>query len=998
MIMINIRATWAFCLLFAAVTVSAQANLDEKLSLADKQFELYAYQLAIKSYNEVLKSQPSSTHALSQLGRCYLQVGMPTKAIEYFEKAVALPGFDEAIPLQFGQALMMTGDYSKAKVWFNLYGETNEAVGSHFVQVANWAAQNTSTQSDYEVKPEMLNTPQSDFLPSFYGDKVVYGSTRNDIERKNKTGHNEESWAGGANPQLFVTNLDGKSGFLQRPTLLKGDLQASYNEGPVAYSVDGNKVAFCRNNFLNGNRQLAESGMNLSMYIADVVGGAWMNVRAFSHNGSDFGTGFPAFSADGKTLYFASNRPGTGSGGWDIYTSDWNGKDWTSPANIGTEINTPGNEITPFFDGNTFYFSSDWHAGFGGLDVFSSQVQDGRFTGLKNAGRPINSTSDDYGFIYRSQNSKGYFTSSRAGGVGLEDIYRVSRQGTDYLITVTDANGRAIPQANIDLTACGQSIYSTANDGKYRFTRPSAADACKVRVSHAGYMTTIAELNQQSTNLQVMLTADAPAPVEFSTATTAKPEALKPSKSTTPAPTERTGSLADSFAKAKRETKTAEVPVTKPEAAVAAIETPKPVTHSTPSSTLGSAPSSAPSGAPLHGSKSSVRDIASATPQPAPMVAYTMPETFDGYAVQLIALPENTDESNLTEYNDLGKYGNVYVKSVDGKKRVRVGVYATAAEAQDMAKTIKKSHKTAYVVDEQNIDIALKYKDQPTVAPSAPVAAPAPVMASTKTVAEPSTSKSTSKSTSMAKGIDEEPELIIMRYAVQLGAYKNDGDAIDMSMFMPVSSIGHIYTLPEKEITRVRLGVWEDPAKAEAAKKEAIAKGFKEAMVVNEKSTRMTQKFLVADAPAPVQHSTQPSMGSAPTKTVAAPTAITNTKAADSKTAAATKTSVKKGITEAPVGPAPFKAPAPVVPAAPSTRYLVRVAAHTDVNTFDEMYIAGIPAEKEIKKSGKYKVIYLSGFDGLESAIEAKNTVVKRGMKDAYVVKEVGNVMVRVKI
>ncbi len=933
MIMKNVFAVGFACLFCVSTQLSAQTSFEEKLTLADKQFELYAYNLAIKSYNEALREQPNNAHAIAQLGRCYLQIGQPTKAIEYFEKAVALPNLDDQLPFQFGQALMMTADYAKAKVWFNVYKEHNARVGQHFFDVANWALANQNTQSDYEVKSELLNTPHADFLPAWYGDRVVFGSTRTDIVRKNKTGQ-EESWAGGANPQLFVSEFDAKSGYLQRPSLLRGELQSSYNEGPVSFSADGRRVAFCRNNFINGNRHLAESGVNLSLYTADVVGGAWMNIRAFPHNGSDFGTGFPCFSSDGNTLYFASNRPGSGLGGWDIYSSEWNGTTWSAPNNLGSDINTPGNEITPYLDGNQFYFASDWHAGFGGLDVFVCNLDRGSFTGLKNMGKPINSCTDDYGFVYRAKHSKGYFTSSRTGGKGLEDIYSVSRKMADYLLTVTNMEGKAIAGAQIDLTACGKSIYATSVDGKFRFLRSTHDANCIATISHPDYLPMQFELTGKATELLLKLSAPAkPVVASAPNPVRTEPEAPKPTTTVTTAP--------------ETVTATSEL---------------KPVVHSAPTS-----------------GKTSVQE----SPAKATFTVSTLEtETFDGWAVQLVALPDNADEKYLTAYNHLSQSGNVYVKNVDGKKRIRVGVYATEAQARKEAEQLRKQYKSAFVVEEKNMDKALSFKPEAIEKPKKKEDTSQPVMASTppKQVAKPApetTKVEPSKPTITARGVEHE-ELIIMRYAVQLAAFRNDGDAINMSNFMSISDLGRVYTVPEKEFTRVRLGVWEDPAKAESAKNEVVKRGFKEAVVVNEKSTRLTDKLIIKDVPVTVSEK------------------VAEKPAEHNSTAKTTMKSV-------PTTSTPKSVPAEVKTADYAVKkvtpnYMIRVASHLDINSFDDMYITGIQAVKDVRKSGKYHVVYLTGFDSLEDAVAARKLLEKRGLKDAYLVKEEGNKISRVQL
>jgi hypothetical protein len=325
---------------------------------------------------------------------------------------------------------------------------------------------------------------------------------------------------------------------------------------------------------------------------------------------------------------------------------------------------------------------------------------------------------------------------------------------------------------------------------------------------------------------------------------------------------------------------------------------------------------------------------------------------------------------------------------------VRVGVYKSEAVARKQAESLKKKYKAAFVVEEKNIDAALSFVpvEKPVVTQPA---AEQPVMASVPTPAPkamPTLAKEPVANAGLtAKGVAEE-ELIIMRYAVQLAAYANDGDAINMSRFMPVSDLGRVYTVPEKEFTKVRLGVWEDPAKAESAKAEVVKRGFKEAMVVNEKSTRMTDKLLVTEPDAPVTPKVEPAPA------IIKPVEHSAPKKATSTTGKSTLAS--KGKVEPKQVPAEVKAtetPKPVEPVkVASTKYMVRVAAHKDINTFNEMYIAGIPAVKDVRKSGKLSVVYLSGFNSLEEAVAARKLLAKRGLQDAYVVQEEGSKISRV--
>jgi outer membrane protein OmpA-like peptidoglycan-associated protein len=141
----------------------------------------------------------------------------------------------------------------------------------------------------------------------------------------------------------------------------------------------------------------------------------------------------PALSADGRTLYFASNREG-GFGGTDLYSATRDGRGrWGNVRNLGPKINSHGNEMFPYsaIDGS-LYFSSDGHPGFGGLDLFRAERREGQIE-VENMGSPINSNDDDFGLFLFSP-TKGFFTSNREGGEGDDDIYTFVNNDPDLKI------------------------------------------------------------------------------------------------------------------------------------------------------------------------------------------------------------------------------------------------------------------------------------------------------------------------------------------------------------------------------------------------------------------------------------------------------------------------------------------------------------------------------------------------------------------------------------
>jgi outer membrane protein OmpA-like peptidoglycan-associated protein len=169
-------------------------------------------------------------------------------------------------------------------------------------------------------------------------------------------------------------------------------------------------------------------GLNCDLWYTIQNNGGWEPIKNAGPaiNGKDTWDSQPSLSSDGRTLYYASNRAG-GMGGIDIWKSEKDAKgNWKQPENLGPKINTSGNEKSPFFhsDGQTLYFSSSGHLGYGGYDIYLSKLSsDTGWAVPKNIGYPINSEKDDLGFFVSTDGKYGYFASDKLKGNGGWDVY-----------------------------------------------------------------------------------------------------------------------------------------------------------------------------------------------------------------------------------------------------------------------------------------------------------------------------------------------------------------------------------------------------------------------------------------------------------------------------------------------------------------------------------------------------------------------------------------------
>jgi outer membrane protein OmpA-like peptidoglycan-associated protein len=268
------------------------------------------------------------------------------------------------------------------------------------------------------------NTPSADFggYPTIANNDAYFVSSR----RKRVLVQNEWSWNGKRFLDLYKSSITS-SAELENIQLIEKKVNTRFHEGPMCFSPDGKYVYFTRNNIEKGDKRKDKKGIqNLKLYRATIDSeGIWTNQEAMVFNSKEYSVGHPSISADGKTLYFASDMPG-GFGGADLYTVALNlDGSYGQPENLGKQFNTEGQEMFPWIsnDGHLF-FSSNGHIGLGGLDIFVMLPnKKGGFDKLMNVGKPVNGQNDDFAFTMNKDNKTGYFSSNRDGGKGDDDIY-----------------------------------------------------------------------------------------------------------------------------------------------------------------------------------------------------------------------------------------------------------------------------------------------------------------------------------------------------------------------------------------------------------------------------------------------------------------------------------------------------------------------------------------------------------------------------------------------
>lgn len=396
-----------------------------KEARADKDYEKYAYVDAIKTYERLFEKGYKSADMLQKLGNSYYFKADLENANKWYTELFAFT--QEVEPeyyYRYSQTLKAVQDYKKADAMLVKFNEKNakDSRGRLATSQKNYLDIIKKNSGRYTLENAGINSDKSDYGSSFYDNKVVFASARDTgtfVARKH-------SWTGESFTNLYAADM-GAEGTLSSEERFGDKLNSKFHESTPVFTKDGKTVYFTRNNFLNGKKgKDASKTTLLKLYKATLEGNKWTDIVELPFNSNNYSVAHPALSRDEKTLYFASNMPGT-IGQSDLFKvaikSDGS---YGEPINLGNVINTEGRETFPFVsDENELYFASDGHPGLGGLDVFASRFEkDGSFKEVLNVGEPLNSPKDDFGYLIDTKTRVGYVTSNRDGGEGSDDIYR----------------------------------------------------------------------------------------------------------------------------------------------------------------------------------------------------------------------------------------------------------------------------------------------------------------------------------------------------------------------------------------------------------------------------------------------------------------------------------------------------------------------------------------------------------------------------------------------
>jgi hypothetical protein len=335
---------------------------------------------------------------IAGIARCYIQHQQNLQGSQWFEKIADMQECRPEFLLEYAQCLKSLNLYGKAKFYFQKYALHDPVVGHQFMQSCDIAKMLQEGEELYQVTRLACNTAATDCAPSLHHGDLYFTTIMPTRISSTRAVHTSD-WTAAAPVQGF-----DKGGNNYR------------------WSANGRFVVYTTHQ-AGPNERLMTSHPDSRIYLMEQLpSGQWSTPAQLPFGSISHSVANPSLSEDGSRICFASNVPG-GYGGWDIYTSKRTGDTWSVPENAGPKINTPGNEISPSISRGDLYFSSDWHIGLGGFDVFVSQGSMYGFGEARQIGYPINSTKDDLDYIWNAESNTGYFSSNRVGGSGSYDLY-----------------------------------------------------------------------------------------------------------------------------------------------------------------------------------------------------------------------------------------------------------------------------------------------------------------------------------------------------------------------------------------------------------------------------------------------------------------------------------------------------------------------------------------------------------------------------------------------
>ncbi len=477
----------------------------QRIDVGDEFFQQQQYEEALEVYELVIKRDKSDETLKKvsvKIGDCYRMLLNYSKAREWYSIALNLGYEDPLIYLLLSEMALGLEDFSGSIEYVSEYLKINpnDDRAQKILESAKFSEENYGRGTLFEVSyEEDLTSNWQEWGVSFmenvgvflddpverqrrfditvdlrYNNVLYWAIVRQELKDRivfaSTRALTEEDEGGFSNIyQATYSKLEDK---WDKPIPLGGEINSPFYDAFLSFDKKNGTAYFMNCGGLDGTRESCD------IYTAeyDPNRDVFNNVAIFEFNNDDFSVGYPSINEDGTVLYFGSDMDG-GYGGYDIYkvTRDSVNQSWSEPINLGSTINTEYNDAYPYISGDILYFSSFGHPGFGGFDVFYSEIdENGEYSEPNNIGTPINSSADDFGFVIDDEYTMGFFSSNRPGGTGTDDLYsfRITVQQFALKGSVTNKNtGKPITNIDVYIIGDDNSLFTVNTDANGKFVQ-----------------------------------------------------------------------------------------------------------------------------------------------------------------------------------------------------------------------------------------------------------------------------------------------------------------------------------------------------------------------------------------------------------------------------------------------------------------------------------------------------------------------------------------------
>jgi peptidoglycan-associated lipoprotein len=456
-----------------SLLIFASCGVSRRLRKADAIYEAGGYNKAATLYRKVapkIKDREKKAQVFFRCGEAFRKSGNFVSAGRSYDQAIRHKYPESVVFLRNAEMALMNENLKKAQTQLESFRalEPNNQQGIVLQQSYDIIVSNPPEKRQYKVENmKAFNSRYHDFAPTFASgdyETLIFTSSRKEGE-----GSKVYEVTGQKNSDLFKVSLSKKG--WGKPVPLD-NINTDDEEGAAVLNYNYTTMYFTR------CRQERNEKYGCSIMLSKAQGDSWSEPEDLKIVSDSMVAAHPALSSDGLTMYFSSNIFG-GYGGsdlWKVSRGSESDNLWSNPVNLGSQINTPGDEMFPFVRKDTLFFASNGHKGYGGLDIYKAYRNKSEIWVIENMGKPVNSGADDFGIIFENENECGYFTSRRKGGRGGDDIYsfRLDIPVLEYNLkgVVRDAKTKALlSRAEVVLNGSDGTTLKriTEKDGTYQF-------------------------------------------------------------------------------------------------------------------------------------------------------------------------------------------------------------------------------------------------------------------------------------------------------------------------------------------------------------------------------------------------------------------------------------------------------------------------------------------------------------------------------------------------